>query len=232
MKKITLMLAASLLALASVGVQASFVTTDWKTTGDGLAFVEESTGIEWLSLTQTDNMSISEVQGLLSTTFEGWRLPTQSEVESMYTNLAAINFASYNNFYSGSSPSYENVATRIVSRFGVTHTQTSFSNVTSAGIYLSQDQNNVLKTYATYKSNSQIFGRTYMAILNNINSITATDPIYGVYLVSDGGTTLSSISNPDINALNPQAPVNNVPVTSMLGGLILLVLGARRKLKL
>lgn len=60
----------------------------------------------------------------------------------------------------------------------------------------------------------------------------------GVYLVSDGGTTLSSISNPNLNINNPNAPVNqvpdapaDVPVNAGFGllGLALMALGLRRR---
>lgn len=38
---------------------------------------------------------------------------------------------------------------------------------------------------------------------------------YGVFLVSDGGVTLSSQQNPELNINNPNAPVNNQPPSDL-----------------
>lgn len=55
----------------------------------------------------------------------------------------------------------------------------------------------------------------------------------GVYLVSDGGTTLSSINDPSININNPKAPINMADVSAPVGlataGVLMLMLGARRR---
>jgi hypothetical protein len=47
----------------------------------------------------------------------------------------------------------------------------------------------------------------------------------GVFLVSDGGTTLSSIENPSLNINNANAPINQVPLPTTLGLLGLAVSG-------
>jgi hypothetical protein len=57
----------------------------------------------------------------------------------------------------------------------------------------------------------------------------------GMFMVSDGGTTLSSQQDPAINANNPAAPINNVsaanPATLSLLGLSLMGLSFRRRAK-
>lgn len=71
------------------------------------------------------------------------------------------------------------------------------------------------------------------------NPLTTTTPDiignhqYGVYLVSDGGLTLSSINNPEININNPKSPINQVSDVSAHAGLgilgmFLMCLGFRR----
>jgi hypothetical protein len=48
------------LLISATSAHAELVATDWKNTGDGLATLDTATGIEWLDLTQTDNMSINQ----------------------------------------------------------------------------------------------------------------------------------------------------------------------------
>tara|TARA_B100000949_G_C14182181_1_gene407953 strand:- start:30 stop:269 length:240 start_codon:yes stop_codon:yes gene_type:complete len=59
--------------------------------GDSAATYDSTSNLEWLKLTQTDNMSIADVQAELALgsdgQFYGWRLPTESEVETMMTNM-------------------------------------------------------------------------------------------------------------------------------------------------
>lgn len=56
---------------------------------------------------------------------------------------------------------------------------------------------------------------------------------FGVWLVSDGGTTLTSINNPTLNLNNPKAPINMADVSAPAGlaaaGVLMLMLGARRR---
>jgi hypothetical protein len=86
MKLLSKIFAVSAIALASMSANAELVSTDWKNTGDALATLDESTGIEWLDLSQTSNMSIDQTENLLSSTFAGWRLSTRSEVTQLMVN--------------------------------------------------------------------------------------------------------------------------------------------------
>ena len=79
-KKIAL---ASVFALSSIGANAELVSADWKNVGDGLSTVDTLTGIEWMDLSETSNMSFNEVEALFSSEFNGWRLPTQNEVSQL-----------------------------------------------------------------------------------------------------------------------------------------------------
>jgi hypothetical protein len=75
-------------------------------------------------------------------------------------------------------------------------------------------------------------------VISQEDNITYTSSAHylGVFLVSDGGTTLSSINDPSLNINNSAAPINNavsVPLPATLGllGLSLAGFGLRRKIK-
>lgn len=91
MRKLLMLAVALSMSFSS---QAAFISTDWKVAGDAKASLDQSTGIEWLDLTQTDWKSIEDVRGLLTTTYAGWRFPTAAEVRTMMTNLVGtlVNF--------------------------------------------------------------------------------------------------------------------------------------------
>jgi PEP-CTERM motif len=88
----------SLLALATVGAtlghlsaaQASLFSIDLKTAGDGLLTRDSATGLEWLDLAPTQNLSydaVSKGAGGFTTT-EGFRFATQAELTGL---LASAN---------------------------------------------------------------------------------------------------------------------------------------------
>jgi hypothetical protein len=215
-----------------MSANAELIATDWKTSGDTLATLDESTGIEWLDLTQTDGMSIDTAEGLLSSTFAGWRLPTRSEV----TQLMANAFPSKSSYLQGSRSgswayddrALDNKVDKFRSLFGTTNTNSTYDY--SSGLF----KNDVGAPYAVLysgiadrKSDDRLTLNSNLNLSNNTNY--AYDP-YGVYLVSNGGTTLSSINDPSLNANNANAPASvPLPATASLFGLGLLGFGARRK---
>ncbi|MFQ3190897.1 MAG: hypothetical protein ACI936_002033, partial [Paraglaciecola sp.] len=230
MKLLSTIFAVSAIALASMSASAQLIPTDWKNTGDKLATLDESTGIEWLDLTQTDGMSIDTAEGLLSSRFEGWRLPTRSEVTQLMVNA----FPSQASFVQGSgskgftNTTTDNEADNFRLLFGTTASDSNndstrglFKNVPGgdysvlmSGAYDRRDDN-----YVALNSNRNI-----------TNDTSWSTSSYGVYLVSDGGTTQSSLNDPSLNANNANAPSSvPLPATAALLGLGLLGFGARRK---
>jgi hypothetical protein len=67
----------------SASVNAGFTHVDWKVVGDSKATLHQETGLEWLKLPNTNKKSINEVMSELATTYAGWRMPTNTEVEVM-----------------------------------------------------------------------------------------------------------------------------------------------------
>ncbi len=208
----------SALALSSMGANAEFIATDFLVSSDHRATLDTETGLEWLDLDYTTNMSIAEAEALMGEgqSLEGWRLPTQSEMLTLLGNIfpiAKTNNALYTGFAWGTSSTEE--AQNFRSFFA--------------------EQRNATYQYGLFRMDD---GLSYISG-SYIGGLYAGIDFYayerfsksGVWLVSDGGTTLSSINDPSINANNPNAPVANVPVTFALGGLAMLGLGLRRKVK-
>jgi hypothetical protein len=84
------------------------------------------------------------------------------------------------------------------------------------GMYI--DEDNMVTRAGSYTNGSLyslVFGLEYLQSTSRdlkFNAPNYPTDVFGVFLVSDGGVTLSSINDPTINANNPAAPVNTVTV--------------------
>lgn len=199
------------LATASFASTAEMISTDWLSSGDSKATLNTETGKEWLDLTVTDGMSIAQVQSMLDTTLSGWRLPTRSEV---LTFMQA----------SFTSTTLRNQQHAVLAGGAIGQDVIDFNNNVGLtigsdrafGIFLNDQKSELGGSDLLYSG-----ARSGYYVYNNYNtslSQYSSSDSFGVYLVSDGGTTLSSIENPSLNINNPEAPVNNatssVPVSS------------------
>ena len=216
------LLFAAALLLGTSSAHAGYVYTDWKTEGDQLAVLHEETGIEWLRFSNTINMSVNQVKN--DPTFVGWRLPTAEEVDvyfssffETHSHLSGVNKgnSSIINGYSGQAQNWADTngksTTSPIRSYGFGYTD----NGTVAFYGLS---------YASGKTN-------FRYAVEGYTEDTAS-PYFGIFLVSDGGTTLSSINDPTLNANNPNAPVNTVSTPFTLGALLMVmggIAGRRRK---
>lgn len=236
-------------ALFSSTAHADFVNIDWKEAGDNRAVVDTETGIEWLKLTETLGQTISDVVAKTSAgeEFDGWRIATQSEVAEMMVNMEVMTAQdiSEGGLYGRSfRTNYENYiypdrerdpniqkwrsvfGTHEPSRLGY---NTAYSSL-SYGRYYNTAGGIVEAGYDYYYTNpisSQDGKRYHRGQARNAVSANDTAAAHdGVFLVNDGGVTLSSIQDPSINANNPNAPTS----VSVGGGVsaLILMLGAAR----
>lgn len=191
---------ALLIVSSTMTAHAAFVETDWKVLGDKKATLDTNTGIEWLDLTETNSMSINYVSSRLTTDFLGWRFPTYDEmlnlVETLYPSVLP--------------PHMRNLNT------------TSVGYGTNGADHLLFGARTPQYTYGLYATSNStlLFGRNTQAGVMHFNyywapgSLNFSHAYAGVYLVSDGGVTLSSINNPSLNVNNPNSPYATADVMS------------------
>lgn len=79
----------TILLLFSLVANASLVSMDWKSAGDGTLTYDDRSGLWWLDLTETAGMSYSQVSAQLSTggLLEGWRYATITEAREIYAQF-------------------------------------------------------------------------------------------------------------------------------------------------
>lgn len=208
--------------LISHHVNAALISTDWKVLGDAQATLDTETGIEWLDLSLTSKLSFNALLERLQTDLLGWKFATQDQVAQLHLNYAPNLYsetASYVGAKNAQMAPWRNL-------FGFT------GGDASMGVF-SKD-NGTWGIVGAYRSGlprwytmGGSMGPDDMQALVNIWA--------GYFLVSDGGLTLSSISDPTLNANNPNSPINqapaDVPAHAAFGflGLLLMAFGLRRR---
>lgn len=217
MKLKTTLIAATLL-LSITSAQAELVNTDWKVAGDARATLHQESGIEWLKLNNTKGKSIGAITSLLSTTYQGWRLPTHEEVGNLMDfHFTLLDLTDDSMIV---ADSVENRAQGVSWVEKMSDTWISSNYVYSRGLHVSTSGNTVASGAYSYTTMHQ--GRVFSGFhLGNGLNFSIGDA--GVFLVSDGGTTLSSQLDPTINANNVNnAPAVDVPAPTIMGGLLAL----------
>lgn len=202
------LLAASLLLSASS--HAALSQADWTTEGDSKALIDTRTGFEWLDLTVTDGMSISSV--LSETTsgglFEGWRLPTITEVLGLLQTAFNREFST--NQILDVPTAYGVLDNEFSRAIGVNHTTGKTSSYTNYALGMVMDPSGVVR-YAGTSNVRYGMMKIYAGISVASGSADTVAPEYGVFLVSDGGQTITSMRDPNLLINNPNAPINQVP---------------------
>lgn len=227
-------LIAATLLLSITSTQAALVESDWKNTGDALATLDTDTGIEWLDLTQTDYMSINQAEGLTGTggIFDGWRLPTRAEVTQMMVNAFPSQAASVqgnSGYWDITNATTDNEADRFRALFGETDTNSAFDY--SRGMFKNdsgQDYSVIMSAVQDRSSDNFVRLHSNANLTNYYNYVNQS---FGVYLVSDGGTTLDSQLDPTINENNANYVAADVSAPALLGmmGLGLFGFASRRR---
>ena len=217
--KKTKIFAGMLIAAAlSFTARADYVDTDWHQEGDALASLDLNTGKEWLKLTETAGLSLPEVNALIETDYVGWRLPTQAEVNAWMYSLTDLE--TENNGFNQYTVSAD-VAEYVVSALGNTHDEGDWR---ARGLYLNDSQG--------AGSDLLMSGGTYYPLMNGSHTVfddyqrgdnmDYSLEYYGVFLVSDGGVTWSSINNPSIN----QVPI---PLAASVLIMVPMLMNRKRK---
>jgi len=93
------------LAVFSFSANAALLSVDLNTSGDGLITRDDSTGLDWLDLTETNNTSRNYVLTQLGSggLFDGWRYATSAEVVALWADNFGIDLSI------GASPSMSSV---------------------------------------------------------------------------------------------------------------------------
>lgn len=203
----------------SMGANASIIDSSLFVEGDKRATLDTDTGLEWLKLSETKGFSYNEILQEIAYggEFSGWRLPTYEEAIG-YTS-AVINSTGYRNIstsgtHDGVSNPHINQVLSILADVGATLGSTSTMYWGSAtgvtGLYYNNDGD--LKYLNAYTNGKHIYsGQIFYNYTTSQNKDTVSDT-KSFFLVSDGGVTLSSKLNPELNINNPSAPINDVPV--------------------
>jgi hypothetical protein len=240
LKKITV---AATLSLAMMGsASAEYMSLDWQEEGDELAFLDVDAGLEWLKLTETAGLSLNDVQAELGVggIYEGWRLATVDEVESItedLTGYAESGSVRYETIYSKTA----HVITDFVNLFGWVDIDVSGTSwyteydYKSYGLYLDDGVVNMAgvrhladpkSTTTTHYSSYAYNNYEYEGYSEDYSGVT-----YAVYLVGDGGATLTTQANMSLVENNPNAAINNVPVFTFGASLLAMGIAGFRKRK-
>lgn len=227
MKKL---LAVAYIAFFASTAQADFVDTDWKNEGDAKVTLDTETGIEWLKLENTADLSYSELQSEMAAggQFDGWRMPTVTEIRELIYSvtvhsqlLANINTENYRvniGYNSDWAKNWRQI-------MGLSYYKPRDRSL-AFGVSLDDDGNFILFGNARlHTNNTQSFFINWTQPANY-----ADNERYSFFLVSDGGDTLSSINDPTLNVNNPNSPARQVPI-AFAPGLLGLFLVFRRRSK-
>ena len=177
--------AKSPVATESPYTEKETVLVDWKTSGDSQVVLDTSTGLEWLNIANTRDMSVAQVESLLDTTFSGWRLPTRAEVLAfMQINFPTRGFTDTpKNVLAGGTD-----AKTYGDKIGYT-----YNTERSYGMYRSNAGSNDI-----VMSGVRV-GYYIYHLLPESSEDTYKHSTEGVFLVSEGGASFSSLENPAIN---------------------------------
>lgn len=239
-------ISSSLFTITMIGASANaaLVNTDLLVEGDKKAVLHEETGIEWMGYHATKGMSFSYVESQLleGGKFEGWRLPTYNEVQAF---MAEVGF----NMGGGTVSSWSNTtqysllqpaAFRMFDFFGYNGTKVHFSGSASSTFIYKNNEDVAVRAGYQYR-NSRYGSTPKPAYVTSYLNNSASSPLYmtpsnydytlhpeAIFIVSDGGETLSSKLNPMLNANNPAAEVS-VPTTLGVLSFMLGIVSMRRK---
>ena len=196
--------------LLSGASHAAIVQGDYLSPGDNKVFLDTKTGLEWLNINETANTSISNMLVELENgKFSGFRVATESEIRDVWTyffntETSKLNPSGLQDYYDAFS-----YVLRGSAETGIKFSYGLVEKENGEGVALYGNRSDGRQSYYDYQ------GQLY-----NIDSEHA---VYGVYLVSEGRATYSSLNDPYFNA------IQNVPAPFFIGSIGLMALFASRK---
>ena len=208
--------------------QAEFVTGDWLEDGDNQAILDTRTGKEWLNMDHTEGMTLSGIENALNGELSGWRIASYEEIIELVWSQAEIagvlgsywDDESIDRERSSDSAMYElgHIAQSSAKarNFSVTFGGMEGDFYGLYGHFVNEYKGEVATLYSQYTTGKYNNGMYVQKTTQN----ALGHSWYGWWLVSDGGTTLESIRNPEINANNPDSPINDVGAPLLAGGLL------------
>jgi hypothetical protein len=170
-----------------------FIETDWISANDKRVLLDTTTGYEWLDLRETTNTGTNGLPNRLSTDLAGWRRATEAEIVEMMANYTGI--TSPYTLHTVVDSSLEVKIDQFLSYMGI-HLTDSYGQYTY-GTYI--NGSGLLKNagFVNYFSTNTYYLRQDLS--TSSSQSTGVGDTYGIWLVSEGGTTYSSINNPSIN---------------------------------
>jgi hypothetical protein len=160
-----------------------------------------------LSVTLTKGKTLATITSLLETQYQGWSIASSSDVETLYTNVFTNeNFSAKTSVTTSDNQTLSQIVD-FKNKFGVTASPHTY------GLYAKDDGTGTLLggISHTYRIEYELL---------RSNDFNYSSSRYGVFLINDGGVTLSSINDPSLNINNANAPVNNatsVPLPATFG---------------
>ena len=201
--------------LMTFNANAEWMYTDWLEEGDQAATLDIETGIEWLKLYNTNTMTFEAVEAEMETggLFEGWRFPTVNEVkewslsliktQDVIDNIDTLQYSRSLSYNSDWAFDWRDANGRPYSQGN--------DRVQSFGLF--RDDNGTIFLNGVVRRFTNQTQEVYLNLDWTDTDYAENQPGAGIFLVSDGGDTLSSQNNPSLNINNPDAPINEVPIT-------------------
>lgn len=212
-------------AAMSFGAQAGLVEGDWKVEGDNKITLHEDTGLEWLDLTETHRMSMSNVEGaslhgdmITSGRFEGFRIPTAEEVYHFMMAVTNYDYVSYLpspgetdsiTLNRHSNPKHHENYERARLLLGETRSSSSSRYVSGYHLPSTHPDDN-----ASGRTSVELFGDSFRIRMSDYSRSGYFDKQdhSAVFLVSEGGYTLNSIRSSTVNDVGV---VGTFPLSAM-----------------
>lgn len=214
------------LFMLSAGAQAEFIKGNWQSDGDQQISLDTETGLEWLNLGNTGNLDMADYGTGVQDTglFKGFRVATQSEVESMLKRLWNTETLPHTGGWeSNGGETWDNLV-KLEKTMGIvskTDSQGYWYHYTNAG-YLSDDKTELKRTV------SLTFGYQFKSYFEMDHNYVPDRYNIGIFFVSTGGHTYSSQNDSEYSSHLTSVPLGS---TGLLLGSALLGFGLRRKTK-